>query len=483
MIICLNPKEESRPAGMVKGRFHVRFAYTRAKGSQKPDGTGEDFLITRVEERRTTFALCDGVSQSFMGNEAARLVGEDLIAWLWERCDENQHLTLRETMLVASLTAHLNRLTEYATQQVQKISLPNELPKMVKEVLEDRRKLNGSQTNFVCGFVEARSARFPNGLVGLLWLGNAKLRVWKNKNDVTPLLEATWNDEEAWSSRHGVIGNIHCFIGNLNDIDKVMAYSDGMDDVESLLRPGITDEELEKSISQLQKQDSDDISYFELSYGATQAASVFDGAAQAAAIRMRTSLDTPRYLNFDGKFAPLQEQMIAQVNPLPSQGPTAWHPIPPSENNGTVPFELADSYDPVLPTKKHPHRQINNFAALSMIGLCLFMMIGAILLIRDRGVTGGSSDTEGNPSTTAPVVEQPVFTSTIRPKNSETVHKTSTPSPVLMSGSSTLTPTSIETETFIKTPVVTPTTTPTLPPPSRLSLFIDWLLQIIFPTE
>ena len=62
----------------------IRYLYSRSADSVAQETSGQDYLAFRYDEERVTFALCDGVGQSFMGELAARFLGERLVDWLWK---------------------------------------------------------------------------------------------------------------------------------------------------------------------------------------------------------------------------------------------------------------------------------------------------------------------------------------------------------------------------------------------------------------
>src|ERR1041385_7373312 len=65
--------------------FSWRYAYARSADTRKVGDPGQDYLTFRYEEGVFAFALCDGVSQSFFGDLAARILGDALLTWLWQR--------------------------------------------------------------------------------------------------------------------------------------------------------------------------------------------------------------------------------------------------------------------------------------------------------------------------------------------------------------------------------------------------------------
>ena len=59
------------------------YLYNRSIDSVQANTIGQDFLVYRFGPTDLSFAVCDGVGQSFMGDLAAQLLGEHLVDWLW----------------------------------------------------------------------------------------------------------------------------------------------------------------------------------------------------------------------------------------------------------------------------------------------------------------------------------------------------------------------------------------------------------------
>src|SRR5262245_61247445 len=60
------------------GPFAWRWTYRRSADSQKSGAVGQDYLTMRYGGSTLTFALCDGVGQSYFGDVAAGLLGDAL---------------------------------------------------------------------------------------------------------------------------------------------------------------------------------------------------------------------------------------------------------------------------------------------------------------------------------------------------------------------------------------------------------------------
>ena len=62
---------------------YVRFAYSRSSDSMASQIEGQDYLCFRHNDQKLVFIIADGVGSSFCGNLAARILGDNLLDWLW----------------------------------------------------------------------------------------------------------------------------------------------------------------------------------------------------------------------------------------------------------------------------------------------------------------------------------------------------------------------------------------------------------------
>lgn len=245
--------------------FAWRYAYARAAETRASGETGQDYLTFASNEEAFLFALCDGVSQSFYGDVAARAAGDALLEWL----EGELPASLSAEVVGQSLSGFLNGLTVSTTALLQEQAIPDNLPPMLLEVLEQKRAI-GSETTFVCGRVDMPSGTFAQGRVVLAWMGDSRMRFWGRAGERTIDLGDTFKTEERWSSSRGLVGNeAHIFTAPLQEsggwtVQRLLVYSDGLaalDDVEQ----SPTSSELESIISRAQESPtSDDISLLEV---------------------------------------------------------------------------------------------------------------------------------------------------------------------------------------------------------------------------
>jgi len=87
-------------------RFSYRFAFDRSADSIKANEPGQDYIAIIASDDRIAFVLCDGVSQSFYGDLAARILGDQLVAWLWEMARTTSRVNLYGRLLYLNSSAN-----------------------------------------------------------------------------------------------------------------------------------------------------------------------------------------------------------------------------------------------------------------------------------------------------------------------------------------------------------------------------------------
>lgn len=270
-IIELDQAVDTPVFEFVRGAFCVRLGYARSKDAFATNLRGEDYLVTRVEGNRLAFALCDGVGSSFFGGLAAQILGEKIIQWLWD--DETRSFLLSDpavSVATEKIVATLNSETVRASnimQQKDLSGLPNDL---LRATYRGKLEKSGSQSNFVCGYIETDISDPAQGSLWLFWLGDARLRIWKDGQEKTEELDGRWLSEQSWSTKFGVAGQTFGYKAGLHDIDKIIAYTDGMLPYEQLIHPG-TEMDVFARIFREQhtRSGSDDISFLDIQIAET----------------------------------------------------------------------------------------------------------------------------------------------------------------------------------------------------------------------
>ena len=73
--VSLSQSSETAVQTAQRDVFAYRCAYRRSADTRTTDDLGQDYLTFYERENTFAFALCDGVSQSFYGGLAARMLG------------------------------------------------------------------------------------------------------------------------------------------------------------------------------------------------------------------------------------------------------------------------------------------------------------------------------------------------------------------------------------------------------------------------
>src|SRR5579885_640194 len=263
------PQDRETPARLERADWIAwRYAYARAAETAGAGELGQDYLTFAVDGTAFVFALCDGVSQSFYGNLAARLLGDALCDWLADAGP----IAHDRAAVAHELVSRLDALTAVATRQLAEQPLPESLPPLVREVLVQKRRL-GSESTFVCGRIDRPEARTRRGQLLLAWLGDSRLRLWSDGQERRSLGAESFRTAERWSSVHGIVGAApRVYTRPLLDaehgaIDRLAAYSDGLsqfDGVQASLSTFAIDDLIDRAGH---AATSDDVSYLELWLG------------------------------------------------------------------------------------------------------------------------------------------------------------------------------------------------------------------------
>ncbi len=258
--LILPQTTETPVSAHLGARFGYRVAYARSADSQAHNDKGQDYLTLRADDERLAFALCDGVSQSFMGDLAAQLVGEALVDWLWQALPDNAEASA----IQAPLAEFLNQQAPIAAETVRTFALAPDLLPMIRDVLERKREL-GTETTFIGGCVDVTAGRLT-----LAWMGDSRVRLWGAEGELTGKLlgEDKFLTAERWSSRRGLVGELHVAILPLRRLKRVLAYTDGLGAYDGQLNQHLSDADLNRLISASKAlPTSDDVSVMEVWLG------------------------------------------------------------------------------------------------------------------------------------------------------------------------------------------------------------------------
>lgn len=265
---------ETRLTQIVRGPFIFRFASYRKSEDAKLNLRSEDYIVSELTSEKALFALCDGVSSSFYGGIGSQFLGETILNWLGQVSfpdhlipGNNESANHWLDTLTLNLKTELNNKIKLATDIIQKKELTSE-EELVRLAEITQRDDFGTQSNFISGILWPESTQLPNGCVLFFWLGNARIRIFNNDKDLTHLLGWGNNPDqlkEVWSSKEGVVGSIYSYLTDFSKITTIIAYSDGLENVEEQIQPNINEAQLETLVNQSQLIKDDDVTYLELS--------------------------------------------------------------------------------------------------------------------------------------------------------------------------------------------------------------------------
>lgn len=195
------------------------YLYARSSDSVAASTIGQDYLAFCYDDHNLTFAVCDGVGQSFMGDLAARVLGDGLNAWLWSLDEKPADA---ESFSQATADA-LNLLTKAGEEAVNAFSLPDHLPPILVQALYQQRQY-GSESMFVAGRL-ALDADEP--WVALCWLGDSPVAAIDFNGELVDL-GPRGHTSERWNATTGVKGEVHTWVGSAEGVARVAGYTDGL---------------------------------------------------------------------------------------------------------------------------------------------------------------------------------------------------------------------------------------------------------------
>lgn len=169
-LITLNQDDDTPARREYIGSAALTYLYDRSRDSQQAGARGQDFIAFWGNARRLAFAVCDGVSQSFYGDLAARFLGEKLVAWLAEL-----PFPTEPDAFCAALSAQLAAWQPEAEALVMAHPLRPDLPPMLRDALLRKRE-NGSESMFLAVLIDHAVGSFA-----ACWMGDLRLRLFDDK--------------------------------------------------------------------------------------------------------------------------------------------------------------------------------------------------------------------------------------------------------------------------------------------------------------
>jgi hypothetical protein len=328
-IIESEQSREVRLTEITRGPFVLRFLSYRKSEDAALNLRSEDYIVSEITPDKAIYGLCDGVGSSFYGNIGSQILGEILLSWL-ERVPLPNNLSLEKPQVVNSwlaalaseLTSELNSKVAFATSVIQKKEITSQ-EELVRLAETTQRDDFGTQSNFACGIVWPRSRALPRGLVLLFWLGNARIRLFSQDRDLTSMLD--WGKDpnqltEVWSSKDGVVGKVHSHVTDLSTVTHIIAYSDGLENAERNIRPGLDGAQLEALVQESQSIKDDDATFLELSTRREETAGIADDMVAPLRRQLRPAASgssqpapaDPEVQRLRSAFAALQKKYDAQ---------------------------------------------------------------------------------------------------------------------------------------------------------------------------
>lgn len=268
------------------GPFRYRFLYARSSECQTAHDPGQDYLTVRQSDEALVFALCDGVSQSFFGELAARFLGDALLDWLWWQWPKVAH----SEHAGAALGEFLSGLAERGTRAVMNHPLPAELPGFLRDVLEEKRR-HGSESTFACGRID-----LAQGQTVFAWMGDSRLRLWSDRGELSAPQDS-FLTAQRWSSRWGLVGGVPSLIRPAVPVTRAIAYTDGLSVLDSLQAVPPSAELQHLSDIAGERPDNDDRTLLDIEWG-----TALSGAPEAPPRRIRV--------------IPLEREMLVTWRPM-----------------------------------------------------------------------------------------------------------------------------------------------------------------------
>lgn len=217
VLVTINQDTDTPARREVTPGAVLTYLYDRSRDSRLAGTPGQDFIAYACDAhaQRIAFAVCDGVSQSFYGDLAARFLGEWLVAWLVESKIGDD--------FGARVESALREWTTPASELVRSRPIGDSVAPLVRDALERKRDA-GSESMFVAGLVD-----LAGGQLAVCWMGDMRLWLWDASGEQIELPGAAWITRERWSTRTGPRnGSPRTAVLPLRHIARITVHSDGV---------------------------------------------------------------------------------------------------------------------------------------------------------------------------------------------------------------------------------------------------------------
>mgnify|MGYP001178228421 CR=1 FL=1 len=192
--------------------WQTLLGYRRFKDFDSSNGSGQDFAIIGHDQLFAIGVIADGVSQSFFGDIAAKVISTNLYNFLWEnRC------LFPEKQRVEDF---LNSLCQKVNEEISTINL-NEYGFILQKALSETKR-KGSQTVFASFILNLKTKKsiFYN-------VGDLEVIVYqKDGSDFYFQKVSAANANGRWSSAGK--SDLLMDVEELSNVVGIVAYSDGL---------------------------------------------------------------------------------------------------------------------------------------------------------------------------------------------------------------------------------------------------------------
>ncbi|NDJ36190.1 MAG: hypothetical protein GYB64_16155 [Chloroflexi bacterium] len=317
--IRVSQEEETRLSTEFTPFGTVMYLYARSTDSVSAGTIGQDYVTFRYDEANVAFAVCDGVGQSFMGDLAARILGDGLIDWLLDLRSKPADAGAFRTMVEGALAD----LTAVGRETVANYQLPDHLPPILKQALEMQRSY-GSESMFVAGRLALRG---DPPFLALAWLGDSPMAAIDFNGELVDL-GPRGSTAARWNADTGVKGTVNTWVGAADAVARVAGYTDGMT-IDSVP----TDAVLSRLTTEWQSNPpADDASLVDIRLKPSP---------------QTTGKDDPEHLVRIAEFVPDETRPIPLPGTLKQRTPTPEKPAPPEPDEQPEPASPAAPGQPV----------------------------------------------------------------------------------------------------------------------------------------
>ncbi|XID94307.1 hypothetical protein ACF3MZ_07230 [Paenibacillaceae bacterium WGS1546] len=248
-----------------------RYGYFRSSECREAGEPGQDYLTIAERDNSLSFVLCDGISQSYYGEFAAKFVGDRLLDWL---SSVEAHPADPMLEWQRELDRYMRELTVEAGVRLQDHLVPPDIQGWLRDVLTEKKK-RGSATMYCGGRIDFPGKPYPDGRLLLAWQGDIRCRIWRDREERTEeLFGDRFHTRHQWNSVAGPVGGMpNLFCSSLlqgGNTGELLVYSDGFQALDRF--PFLSDLPLaELMANEASRPSSDDICFYQVNWNFTSA--------------------------------------------------------------------------------------------------------------------------------------------------------------------------------------------------------------------